>query len=85
MGRSFEDAFILANRSLFNLDAESNDSVAEKNAFELANKIGNESKANFAIEYAIDKTDWSIPKYINDGLLWLSKDSDVTSVSEEDE
>lgn len=71
IGRSFEDAFIIANPSLFELDEEEN---IEKMAFEKAIGIGNDSKANFAIEYAIDKTEWNIPEYITEGLLWLSEE-----------
>jgi len=84
MGRSFEDAFILANRSLFNLEEESIESVAEKKAFDKANIIGNDSKANFAIMYAIDETEWNIPHYITEGLLWLSDETQITVDSEED-
>ncbi|MDP1771305.1 MAG: ATP-dependent endonuclease [Methylobacter sp.] len=71
-GRSFEDAFILANRELFGLENETDEKQAEKDAFEKAEKIGEKSKANFAIEYAIEKTNWKVPKYIEDGLLWLA-------------
>lgn len=66
-GRSFEDAFILANRPLFAMA----DTEGEQHAFSRAEKIGKKSKANFAIEYSIDKTDWNVPKYIADGLVWL--------------
>lgn len=69
-GRSFEDAFILANQSLFEL--KEGDPYLEKNAFEKAKKIGNSGKADFAIEYAIEKTEWCVPKYIEDGLIWLA-------------
>jgi hypothetical protein len=77
-GRSFEDAFILANRELFGLEneAETDEKQAEKDAFDEAEKIGKNSKANFAIEYAIEKTNWKVPKYIEDGLLWLA-DNDI--------
>lgn len=78
-GRSFEDAFILANQSLFQLTG-ADDLSLEKNAFEKAQKIGNSSKADFAIEYAIEKTEWSVPKYIKDGLIWLA---DKTETVEE--
>ena len=74
-GRSFEDAFILANRELFGLENEIDEKQAEKGAFKEAEKIGKKSKANFAIKYAIEETNWKIPKYIEDGLLWLSTDA----------
>jgi predicted ATP-dependent endonuclease of OLD family len=70
-GRSFEDAFILANQTLFGLTGDDNVSL-EKNAFEEAKRIGAKSKADFAIEHAIEKTRWSVPKYIEEGLVWLA-------------
>lgn len=72
-GRSFEDAFILANINLFELDGLHGDEL-EQAVFDKAKEIGNESKANFAIEFAVEKTDWVVPKYIRDGLEWLDKD-----------
>ena len=75
-GRSFEDAFILANQSLFELKGD-DDLSFEKNAFAKAEKIGNSSKADFAIKYAIEKTGWSVPKYIEDGLVWLANNADA--------
>ncbi len=66
-GRSFEDAFILANRDLFSVT----EGEGEQFAFDKAEKIGKNSKANFAIEYSIDKTDWVVPRYISEGLVWL--------------
>jgi len=66
-GRSFEDAFILANPALFDLESDE----GEEAAFELAKKIGDGSKANFAIEYGIENTTWEVPRYIADGLVWL--------------
>lgn len=75
-GRSFEDAFILANTELFELhDLEG--AVLESSVFEKAKKIGKESKANFAIEFSIEKTDWVVPKYICEGLEWLDSDDEV--------
>jgi putative ATP-dependent endonuclease of OLD family len=70
-GRSFEDAFILANRALFSLDGEQDEIKTEKAAYDEAEKIGDISKTNFAIEYAVEKTDWRVPKYIREGLIWL--------------
>ena len=79
-GRSFEDAFILANQKLFELTGDDAPSL-EMNAFNEAKKIGDSSKADFAIEYAIEKNDWSVPKYIEDGLIWLAGNA---KISEED-
>lgn len=69
-GRSFEDAFILANLKLFGLDDTEIDQL-ENAVFERAEEIGTNSKADFAIEYAIDKKNWITPKYIIEGLEWL--------------
>lgn len=71
VGRSFEDAFMLANRVLFDISSTS-EQESEKDAFEKAKEIGSKSKADFAIEYAIEKTSWNTPKYIEDGLVWLA-------------
>lgn len=72
-GRSFEDAFILANISLFELKGLKGLEL-ENAVFERAKEIGKGSKANFAIEYAIEKKDWVVPKYIVEGMEWLDKD-----------
>ncbi|EGG94679.1 hypothetical protein IMCC1989_2484 [gamma proteobacterium IMCC1989] len=72
-GRSFEDAFILANTSLFDL-TDLTGLELENAVFEKSKKIGKDGKANFAIEYAIEITDWVVPKYICEGLEWLDKD-----------
>ena len=72
-GRSFEDAFILANISLFELKGLKGQEL-ENAVYERAKEIGKGSKANFAIEYAIEKTDWVVPKYIVEGMEWLDKD-----------
>jgi len=76
-GRSFEDAFILANQGLFNLTGD-DDRIHEKNAFDKAKEIGSLGKADFAIKHAIEKTDWNVPKYIEDGLIWLASEVEGT-------
>lgn len=83
-GRSFEDAFILANRSFFALAGESEIEI-EKSAFDIAEKIGKDSKANFAIKYSVEKTDWNVPKYIRDGLIWLDNDNEEKNDANKDE
>jgi putative ATP-dependent endonuclease of the OLD family len=67
-GRSFEDAFVLANPTLFDHNGEDDNEAA---AWDIAQKIKNK-KADFALEYAIDKTDWTVPLYISEGLKWLA-------------
>lgn len=81
-GRSFEDAFILANTSLFGLQGLEGVEL-EKSVFEKAQQVGKESKANFAIEYSIEKTEWGVPKYICEGLEWLDKDEVVRDDEEQ--
>ena len=68
-GRSFEDAFILANPALFPLV----EGDPEIQAYELA---AEQKKSAFALEYAISNTEWNVPRYIAEGLHWLSKGAD---------
>ena len=68
-GRSFEDAFILANMDLFELNGDSQEEK-EKEAWEKAKGV---KKSDFALEYAIEKTEWAVPRYIAEGLRWLSE------------
>lgn len=68
--RSFEDAFILTNLNLFDLESPSN-----KLIFDTANKH-NTKKLDFAIEHGIENNQWNIPDYIIKGLEWLSKGGD---------
>jgi hypothetical protein len=63
-GRSFEDAFILANWAMFGLAQPSEDEAWEK--------AKEEGKSDFALKYAIEKTGWSVPRYIVEGLRWLA-------------
>ena len=65
-GRSFEDAFMLANLQLFDL---SNSADKENAAWGKAQKVG---KTDFALKYAIEKTEWVVPRYIAEGLRWLA-------------
>ncbi|HHV6924346.1 TPA: AAA family ATPase, partial [Haemophilus influenzae] len=70
-GRSFEDAFMIANKEMFCLQI-TNANELECAAYEEAKKYANK-KSDFAIKYAIDEPDnWKTPKYIKDGLVWLA-------------
>jgi predicted ATP-dependent endonuclease of OLD family len=60
-GRSFEEAFMLANMDLFGLSNEAD-------AYDKAKEI---DKTDFALKYAIEEIEWSVPKYISEGLTWL--------------
>ena len=65
-GRSFEDAFILANPERFPL-GDSDPALA---AYKLAS---DQKKSTFALEHAIEHTDWNVPRYISEGLRWLAE------------
>ena len=65
--RSYEDALILANLDHFGI---ANDANAAMNAFDQAQDF---KKSEEAIKFAISEDDWAVPKYIRDGLQWLSQ------------
>ena len=67
-GRTFEDAFILANRALFGLNGATREEL-EAGARSQASKI---KKSEFALKYAIEEKAWTTPKYILDGIRWLA-------------
>ena len=68
--RSFEDALMLANFELFALAGE-NDLEKATDAY---NKSpGRNEKTDFALKYALEELNWSPPKYISEGLLWLGE------------
>ena len=78
-GRTFEDAFMLANPVIFSIEGV----TSEDQALSAWGKLDKIKKSEFALKYAIDKTDWTAPGYILDGLRWLSggciPDADVVS------
>ncbi|WP_420311735.1 ATP-dependent nuclease [Streptomyces sp. YS-B37] len=69
-GRTFEDAFILANPGLFGLSSGDIENTldAEFKARELAR---GRKKSDFALMFAIEQQGWKIPRYIKRGLDWL--------------
>lgn len=67
-GRSFEEAFILANRSMFEVDV-STELSAEQSASTIA---AEEKKTSFALTHAYDVREWCLPRYISEGLEWLA-------------
>ncbi|WP_343741638.1 ATP-dependent endonuclease [Herbaspirillum huttiense] len=67
-GRTFEDAFILANQTLFGITGATNDVLAKA----AQDKAEKQKKSKFALTYAIKKTNWVTPRYIADGLRWLA-------------
>ncbi len=68
-GRSFEDAFILANPELFSLTGNTKEDK-EKDAYDKAAGV---RKSDFALQYGIEETAWKGPRYISEGLSWLAK------------
>lgn len=74
-GRSFEEAFMLANPAKFCVVGKTVPE-REKSARLLAGKV---KKSRFALTYAIEQTEWSVPRYIREGLEWLAGD-DVATV-----
>lgn len=67
-GRTFEDAFMLANQALFGI---SEGTLHEKEA-KAADLLASVKKSAFALKYAIDEQVWATPAYIHDGLRWLA-------------
>jgi hypothetical protein len=67
-GRSFEDAFVLANSAKFGI-AGATPNEREEQAWDLASRF---AKTDFALKNAILDTDWTTPRYIEEGLLWLA-------------
>src|SRR5690606_6900189 len=58
-GRTFEDAFLLANAEKFRVRG----STPEERADDAHRKAEAFKKSAFALHYAIDDTDWITPKY----------------------
>ncbi len=77
-GRSFEDAFILANPDVFDITGTTAPE-REDQAWNAANEI---NKTDFALEYAIKKTNWITPRYIEEGLRWLAENPGNASTTE---
>ncbi len=78
-GRSFEDAFMLANPSIFDITGTTWQE-REDQAWKAAEKV---NKTDFALEYAIEKTGWITPRYIEEGLRWLAGNASSTASSGE--
>lgn len=67
-GRTFEDAFMLANTALFRIAG----TTADEQAIAAGKKAKNEKKSKFALTYAVSTTEWVTPRYVADGLKWLA-------------
>lgn len=80
-GRTFEDAFILANAAKFGLvgaDPATLEIVAREKAAEF-------KKSDFALAYAIEDKDWLAPRYLADGIAWLAADDVAVEAAVGDE
>jgi putative ATP-dependent endonuclease of the OLD family len=64
--RTYEDAFILANPALFEL--KEGDHWGDL-SFGIAADMG---KVETALKYGLSEDAWTVPAYINEGLLWLA-------------
>ncbi len=67
-GRTFEDAFILANPALFGLTTE----TRQEMELEARSKAETLKKSEFALKHAIAEKGWTAPTYILDGVRWLA-------------
>jgi hypothetical protein len=83
--RSFEDAFIHINKDFIAKDKDNFRGLQNKEFFDDNNKtaydLANEcikKKTHFALDILFhsneDLSNWKIPSYIKEGLLWLKKD-----------
>lgn len=68
-GRSFEDAFMLANPGRYSFLGPS---VGEREQQARAEAL-TLKKSEFALALALVEGDWTIPRYIRDGLVWLAE------------
>lgn len=67
-GRTFEDAFMLANSEKFNVTGTS----PEDQEQDARDKSEENKKSEFALTYAINDPEWKTPRYIAEGLKWLA-------------
>jgi predicted ATP-dependent endonuclease of OLD family len=65
--RSYEDALVLANPDRFDWPKEQDEATE---AWEIAQEL---AKADTALRFAIREKDWIVPRYIREGLEWLSE------------
>jgi hypothetical protein len=65
---------MLANESLFELS-----SVLQPEKAAVAwQKAQKENKTELALKYALEATQWNVPRYIADGLRWLAEAPSVS-------
>ena len=78
-GRSFEEAFIIANQSVISKEknsfATTGKYITDKSAYNIAEKLKNR-KTDFAFDIMMlwnNDSNLQVPKYIKEGLSWLEK------------
>lgn len=74
-GRTFEDAFMLANSALFAI----NGGTPDEQELSARAEAGKLKKSEFALKYAIHETEWVVPGYILDGIKWLADGDTVVA------
>jgi predicted ATP-dependent endonuclease of OLD family len=79
-GRTFEDAFILANPKLFGLTS----TASNKLELEARSKAENLKKSEFALKHAITEKEWNAPAYILEGIRWLARGDIIALNTAED-
>jgi hypothetical protein len=67
--RTFEDALMLANTALFEIVGDTDEELALCAYKKIPDK---NEKTSFAMKYGVEHLDWLLPRYITDGLQWLS-------------
>lgn len=65
--RSYEDALVLANPDRFEWPKEQDEAVE---AWDIAQGL---AKADTALRFAIAEKNWTVPRYIREGLVWLTE------------
>jgi predicted ATP-dependent endonuclease of OLD family len=65
--RSYEDALVLANPDRFEWPKEEDEATE---AWAIAQGL---AKADTALRFAIREKDWTVPRYIREGLAWLAE------------
>lgn len=65
-GRSLEEALKNANRNLYGLSQNATENELQYNP------SNDGSKTDFAMKLVFDHSDYSVPKYIENGLVWLN-------------
>ena len=67
-GRTFEDAFILANPAMFGLTGK----TPQELEMQARGKADELKKSEFALKHAIAETGWTAPTYLLGGVRWLA-------------